>query len=178
MFDKYGDAFIVVAPGRNALHVADAEVISQIAARRNDFPKPLDIYGAVDIYGKNVVSVEGDVWRLHRRIAQPSFSERNNRVVWAEALHQGQAIVQSWLRKSDDRSGVSSAILDPGADTMRLSLHVISKAGFGRKMLWPFEEEQQFGPGGEGLPANHEVCSQEQIHYVFLEAWTLTYLNR
>ena len=86
MFEKYGDMFLIVSPGRNQLQVANAEAIDQITTRRNDFPKPLEFYGAVDIFGKNVVTTEGALWRYHRKITSPSFNERNNRLVWDESL--------------------------------------------------------------------------------------------
>ena len=149
--------FIIVTPGRNYVITADATAIAEITRRRDDFPKPLDFYGVVDLYGKNVVSVEGAVWRLHRKITSPSFNEKNNRLVWGESLHQGQAIIESWMVKGDETEGLSGSIWGVAHDTMRLSLSVISKAGFGRDMLWPHEEERKFGPGGEGLPEGHEM---------------------
>lgn len=152
-----GSIFFSVAPGRISLDVADAQAIAQITTRRADFPKPLELYGATEIFGKNLISVEGATWKIHRKIAQPSFSEKNNRVVWAEALHQGQAMVENWFIKGDETSGVTGSIRTLAQDTMRLSLAVISKAGFGREVLWPFEEERRFGPGGEGLPEGHEM---------------------
>ena len=36
--------------------VCDAEAVNQITTRRNDFPKPTEFYGSVDLFGKNVVS--------------------------------------------------------------------------------------------------------------------------
>jgi hypothetical protein len=56
-FKKMGmDVFIVASPTRNTVYVADAEAVNQITSRRNDFPKPLEMYGSLDIYGKNLVS--------------------------------------------------------------------------------------------------------------------------
>ena len=152
-----------VGPGGMVVDIADAEAITQITARRNDFRKPLELYGVLDVFGKNMLTVEGALWRLHRKITQPSFSERNNRVVWAEALHQGQAMVESWLRKGSMGAGLTSAVHTLEGDHMRLSLAVISKAGFGRKILWPFEEEEQFGSGDEGLPAGHDMSYTESM---------------
>ena len=55
------------------MHTADPAVISQITTRRNDFPKPTAIYRSLDIYGKNVVSTEGAIWRQHRKSHQPTI---------------------------------------------------------------------------------------------------------
>ena len=75
------DAFILVAPGNNTLLVADAEAITQMTTRRNDFPKPTEIYKSIDLFGKNVVSTEGAYWRHHRKITSPPFTEKNNNLV-------------------------------------------------------------------------------------------------
>ena len=49
-------ALLVVSPGRIMMWVCDAEAVNQITTRRNDFPKPTEFYGSVDLFGKNVVS--------------------------------------------------------------------------------------------------------------------------
>lgn len=144
-FEKIGDTFLVVAPGRNSLYVADADAINQITGRRNDFPKPIEMYGAVDVYGKNVVSTEGSIWRHHRKITSTPFTEKNNLLVWRESLHQAQSMLQGWMGKAGNGSALVEHIAE---DTMRLSLHVISCAGFGVRLSWPHEPEQD--KPGEG----------------------------
>ena len=135
--DMGSDIFIIAAPGHNSVFVADPEAITQITTRRNDFPKPIEIYGSVDIFGKNVVSTEGSIWRQHRKITSPPFTEKNNHLVWLESLHQGKSMLTSWTFGADENT---KSLADIAADTMRLSLHVISRAGFGERLLWPHEE--------------------------------------
>ncbi|KAI7652911.1 cytochrome P450, partial [Hortaea werneckii] len=142
------DAFLIVSPGANTLYVADAEAVSQITARRNDFPKPTWIYASVDIFGKNVVSTEGQVWRHHRKITSPPFTEKNNHLVWTESLHQAQSMLAGWIGEDGKGSG---AVWDVAAQAMRLSLHVISRAGFGVRLQWPHEETQTQIPEGHTL---------------------------
>lgn len=134
------DTFMTVAPGGIIMWVADASAISQITTRRNDFPKPIHMYGSIDVYGKNVVTTEGQVWRQHRKITSPPFTERNNHLVWAESIHQAQAMLRSWVGEKRDGAKTNSKVAD---DTMRLSLHVISRAGFGVRLLWPGIEDAE-----------------------------------
>jgi cytochrome P450 len=135
IFERVGsDSFLTVAPGGLAFWTADPAVITQITTRRNDFPKPTKMYTSVDIYGKNVVSTEGAEWRHHRKSTSPPFTEKNNHVVWAETLDQTQAMLKSWVGQDGKGNKTVDRIMD---DTMRLSLHVISRAGFGRKLEWP-----------------------------------------
>ena len=124
------DTFLTVAPDGITMYTCEPAVISQITTRRNDFPKPTHIYRSLDIYGKNVVSTEGQMWRQHRKATSPPFTEANNHLVWAETIDQAQKMLNSWVGKTVDR------VMD---DTMRLSLHVISRAGFGRRLEWPQE---------------------------------------
>lgn len=139
---------LVVAPGANSLLVADPEAVTQITTRRNDFPKPVWIYSSIDLYGKNVVSTEGANWRHHRKITSPPFTEKNNHLVWLESLRQAQSMITSWVAPSEQRSG---SIWDVAAQAMRLSLHVISKAGFGVRLPWPHEEAELEIPEGHTL---------------------------
>lgn len=159
-FERLGsNAFLVVAPGKNSLFVADADAISQIATRRNDFPKPIHLYTSVDIFGKNVVSTEGSIWRHHRKITSPPFTEKNNHMVWQESLHQAQSMISAWFQNGKKESG---PVVDVPAAAMRLSLHVISRAGFGVRLHWPHEEMQMKGRVGE-VPEGHTMTYKDAL---------------
>ena len=58
-FRKMGaDTFLVVSAERIVMYTAEANVVSQITSRRSDFPKALEVYGMLKIYGENVVTQE------------------------------------------------------------------------------------------------------------------------
>ncbi|KAF7505768.1 hypothetical protein GJ744_000439 [Endocarpon pusillum] len=158
-FKKLGsDTILSVSGGDFCLWTADADVISQITTRRNDFPKPTHLYASVDVYGKNVATTEGAAWRRHRKLTTPLFTERNNHLVWAETLDQTQAMLDVWLGKNRQGNQTVDRIMD---DTMRLSLHVISRAGFGRKLEWPQiqNEEAELGEG-------HSMSYTYALHFL------------
>ena len=137
-FQKHGsDTLLTVAPRNFELKTADASVISQITSRRSDFPKPTEIYGKIKLYGSNVVSTEGETWKAHRKITSPSFSEKNNRLVWAESIFQAQSMMDILM----GNSLVSSTVSTLSEDSMRLSLHVINRAGFGQRLQWPQQDQ-------------------------------------
>lgn len=46
-----------------------------MTAARSRFPKPVEHYAALSLYGPNIVASEHDEWRRYRRICAPSFSE-------------------------------------------------------------------------------------------------------
>ncbi|KAK5192689.1 putative P450 monooxygenase [Exophiala xenobiotica] len=138
IFQRVGsDTFLIVSPGGIMMHTADPGAIHQITTRRNDFPKPTAIYRSVDIYGKNVVSTEGAMWRQHRKATSPPFTEKNNHLVWAESIDLANAMLASWTGPDGQGTKTVDRVMD---DTMRLSLYVISRAGFGRKLQWPSED--------------------------------------
>ena len=140
-FKRLGtDTFLAVSPQRNMLYTADADVIGQMTSRRNDFPKALEVYDSLRLYGNNVVTSEGQMWRNHRKIISPQFSETNNHLVWAETLEQSQAMVNGWCDGNTAKIG-SKTIRTLKEDTMRLSLYVISRAGFGIQLQWPTNEK-------------------------------------
>ena len=139
-FKRFGsDTFLTVSPERNVLYTADADVVSQITTRKNDFPKALEVYESIKLYGNNVVTSEGQTWRHHRKITSPPFSEKNNCLVWSETLEQCQAMVNSWFDGNTGKEG-SKTIYTIADDAMRLSLYVISRAGFGVRLQWPANE--------------------------------------
>ena len=152
LYDSYeeigSDVLLLVSPAANTLLVADAEAVSQITTRRNDFPKPTQMYRSVDLFGKNVVSTEGAYWRHHRKITSPPFTEKNNHLVWIESLNQAQSMMNGWV---DDGKNQSGPLKDVAAQAMRLSLHVISRAGFGVGLQWPHEELSSQVPAGHTL---------------------------
>ncbi|GAM85698.1 hypothetical protein ANO11243_037060 [Dothideomycetidae sp. 11243] len=153
------NVFLVVAPGRISCFVADADAITQIVTRRNDFPKPVELYRSLDIYGKNVVSTESQIWRHHRKITSPPFTEKNNYMVWNESLHQAQAMIAGWISPAQK---TSRPVIDLSAAAMRLSLHVISRAGFGVRLFWPHEDVQGKGAAND-IPAGHSMSYKDAL---------------
>ena len=158
-----------MSPGRFRVHVADADVAAQILNRKNDFPRPTELYDTLDLLGRNVFSTEGAVWRQHRKIASPAFHEANNALVWAETLRQTSSMLESWLPDRDSGREISNSIWKVHDAVTTLSLHVISRAGFGQDMLWPLEQERLLGPGGQHqLPRGHDMSFSDSLR-IFVE---------
>ena len=76
--DMKSDLFMVVSGDFMVLWVSDANVVNEIITRGDDFPKPIESYGVLDLFGRNVVTTTGQHWRAHRKITAPPFNERNN----------------------------------------------------------------------------------------------------
>ncbi|GKU13534.1 unnamed protein product [Fusarium langsethiae] len=118
----------------------NAEAIRQITCRREHFPKYVESYEILRVFGDNVLTSEGAIWRNHRKVTSATFNERNVALVFQEAIHQAQGLVNMWMGPGGEDSGTINTL---DQDTMRLALNIIAYVGFGLKLLWP----------GESLPA-------------------------
>ncbi|KAI9812245.1 MAG: hypothetical protein M1832_000477 [Thelocarpon impressellum] len=146
-FARYGGMFFVASPGGIYMAAADAEGISQMCARRNDFQKPLEVYEIINIFGKTLISTEGSTWREHRKVIAPAFSEENHALVWKESLLQAQGMVDSWgVKGGNSADDMTVHNMQPEASS--LSLHVISRAGFGIPLFWPGQSSDVSNKGG------------------------------
>lgn len=120
--------------------VAQAEAIRQLTSRRDDFLKLTETYDILRLFGDNVLTSEGAMWRMHRKVTSASFNERNTALVFKEAIRQAQGMIKSWTGPTGRRQG---SIHSLDRDTMRLALHIISFVGFGLNLLWPGETLQE-----------------------------------
>jgi hypothetical protein len=64
--------------------VSDVKGMKQITSDHHTFVKDLSAYEHVNIYGRSLVSTDGNEWRRHLTVARPPFSESNNAMVWRE----------------------------------------------------------------------------------------------
>ncbi|KIW00139.1 uncharacterized protein PV09_08317 [Verruconis gallopava] len=177
-FEAVGsDTVIMVNYYKNLMCTCDADVISQICARRNDFPKPIEVYAIMDIYGKNVVTVEGSEWRRHRKITGAQFNEKSNSLVWKESLFQAQEMMRCWKEgiAGGDRvvdAGRKGNVDEPSViyelsrDAMKMTLGVISRAGFGVRCLWPSADGKAEEDAHEGAMSSTTVPPGHVMSYV------------
>ncbi|CAG8983176.1 hypothetical protein HYALB_00004002 [Hymenoscyphus albidus] len=146
---KEGEIKLIVAPGGTYIWITNAEAIHQITTRREAFPKPLESYKIMEIFGRNIISLEGPDWKRHRKITSPGFNEKNNVLVFSESCAQAQGMLRKWL--GPDGRG-NKTITEVPADTMRLTLHIISRIGFGVQLLW------------DGEPPKEKTSAQDAVY--------------
>jgi len=132
------DTILTVNAWGLMIYTAEPDVITQITTRRNDFPKPLRMYKILDIYGKSVISVEGKEWRKHRKVTSRPFDEKNNHLVWTESIEQVQAMLGTQVGEKH----ASEDLFNVPELAARMTLAVISKAGYGVKVPWKDEEDE------------------------------------
>lgn len=102
------------------------------------------------MYGPNVVTVsatppfvvthhahayfkqcEDAEWTHHRRYTATTFNEKNNALVWEQAIKQSQQLIEYWHESRPNETSDSFVATDTRQDTLKLSLNVLTGAGFG-----------------------------------------------
>ncbi|KAI1130116.1 cytochrome P450 [Nemania abortiva] len=126
---EMGDVYMQVTPGKNWLYLCDPDSLIDVFRRRTDFPRPLEIYELLNIFGPNLSTVEGNQWKKQRKITASCFNESTNEVVWAESISLAVDMLLYWSSKK--------SVSTTADDVRTLSLHVLSKAGFGKS--FPFQ---------------------------------------
>jgi cytochrome P450 len=139
------DVLSFISPDEAMVMVADAAWTRKITANRTKFPKPVEYYSVLDIFGSNVVTVEGDLWRKHRKVASPSFSENNNRLVHEITMKHTLSMFEAWHKESGSSE---KAAVRVDHDMIKLALYIISGAGFGIDLTW---EKNDIVPKGHQL---------------------------
>ncbi|KAL7909769.1 cytochrome P450 [Trichoderma velutinum] len=135
-FAKLGESFLVASPGGLVMMTDNAETIRTITLKREQFPKWTAVYNILRQFGENVLTTEGSIWRMHRKVTSASFNERNAALVFREAIAQTQGMLRMWTGPTGTRTESLKSLQH---DTMKLALNIISYVGFGMRLLWPGE---------------------------------------
>ncbi|KAI5927334.1 cytochrome P450 [Camillea tinctor] len=170
-FEKLGEIFLLATPTQVIVFTDDADVIHQVTSKREAFPKPLESYKILTLFGENVVTTEGSLWRMHRKVTSASFNEKNSALVFKVAVEQAQGMVDYWQRRE-----TTDRIKSLEDDTMTLALNIISFVGFGLRLLWPGQtlpadtDPRLVKYTSLGVPKGHSISFRDSI------AGTLKYL--
>lgn len=146
---RRGSTFVAVTPNGSTLITDDPQATEEVLRRTNVFIKPNVIYGAIEFFGKNVDSVNGEAWSRHRRLTTPPFNERNSGLVWKESLKQAKGMIAHWTGKDEVGGDATST------DTMKLALHVLTSAGFGKTY--------DFDVGSTTVPDGHVLSYRDAL---------------
>ncbi|KAF5351017.1 hypothetical protein D9756_008375 [Leucocoprinus leucothites] len=137
-------------PCKPEIVLADAAAIKEVITYRSRFPKPVDLYAVLSFFGYNIVASEGEEWKRYRKITAPTFTERNNKLVWNETV----AIMNDLFDNVWENQQVVTIdhILDI---TLPATLFIISAAGFGQKLTWK---------GGSIVPPHHKMTFKDALY--------------
>ncbi|GAA5887557.1 hypothetical protein JCM5296_002617 [Sporobolomyces johnsonii] len=139
IYRKFNSTVLVIPslfPPAVTVFVGEGPAMNLVNKDRNTFVKPREANPPVlSLYGPNLLSSEGADWRHHRKVAAPSFSEKNTAQVWETTMR----LVAEWQEKVDKEQGKDGkTVVDKSEDVWAvLTLLVMGKAGFGIDFPWP-----------------------------------------
>jgi cytochrome P450 len=93
--------------------------------RRLDYPKPAKMFEVITIYGQNIIAAEFDEWKRHRRIAGPSFSDKNNKLVHEETTQLTTELLDRWSTDGGEVVNIEHAV----TFTSKLTVMITTIAG-------------------------------------------------
>lgn len=88
LHERHGPAYVVATPNEVALFIDDPELAEEVMSKRKDLIKSERMGTALNLFGPNVVTTDGEVWARNRRITTPPFNERISNNIWKESLAQ------------------------------------------------------------------------------------------
>ncbi|KAK7917814.1 hypothetical protein PG985_011422 [Apiospora marii] len=131
---EMGDIWVLVTPLKNWVYLNDPDALMSVFRRGNEFTRPVFVTEILNVFGPNISTAEGQRWKTQRRIATHCFNEANNRIVWSEAITLASDMLQYWTSKTSIRSS--------DQDLRTLSLHVLSRAAFGKSFKFEGADER------------------------------------
>ncbi|TFK72446.1 cytochrome P450 [Pluteus cervinus] len=182
LYKKYGSTCLssVVLWGAVPTYwLSDADAIKAVTADRSTFTKDVQAYEALNMYGLNILSVDGPEWKKHRTIANPAFNDSNNNLVWKQTI----SIANEWFSDIDQqlmqnkKLGDPTTLVDLSSVLARITLSVIAFAGFGRRAPWSEDIET---PGGQVMTFKPAVigATKSVIPYVVTPTWLYNLAKR
>ena len=78
--------------------------------------------------------MDGPQWNTQRKLTASCFNEKNNEIVWSESLLLASDMGRYWASKPSTKTTAH--------DTRTLSLHVLSRAGFGKSFKFEGHDER------------------------------------
>ncbi|KAK8855714.1 cytochrome P450 [Apiospora arundinis] len=131
---EMGDIWVLVTLFKNWVYINDPDALMSMFRRGTEFTRPVFVTAILDVFGPNISTAEGQRWKTQRRIATHCFNEANNQNVWSEAV----ILVSDMLKYWTSKTSISSS----NQDLRTLSLHVLSRAAFGKSFKFEGADER------------------------------------
>ncbi|KAN0127114.1 Cytochrome P450, partial [Lactarius tabidus] len=156
-------AMVCAFPPRTVIYLADAAAIKEVTSSRAKFPKPVELYKILMVFGGNIVASEGEEWKRYRTIAAPAFSEVQ---------------ILGWYgTKRSGSCSTCSTMYGETSPKLCIALFVIGVAGFGRRVTWTSDLT---------VPAGHQMTFKDALHIsstslilkLILPSWTMKLTER
>ena len=140
------DTFMLATPQANMLWTCDPTICHQLESPYPKFQKAVEMLKFVEVYGPNVISVEGTDWKRHRKVIQSGFNPSTNALVWKETTNETKLLLNRWSKQNN-------IVRVARHWTNRLALHVIAPVFFNKRLTWSDSANGlEPAPPGHALP--------------------------
>ncbi|KAG2002311.1 614/534 cytochrome P450 [Coprinopsis cinerea AmutBmut pab1-1] len=166
-FNKTRDVMpiIPILGGKPILYVGHLDVAQQIVGREGQLAmhKPEDFADAFELWGPNLFTVSGDVWKRHRRVMGPAFNPKTYELVVQEttSIYRELTEAEGWNGKS--------VVTVPNVTplTHHTAFLTISRCGFGIPLKWVATEMQE----GIDLHATFDTVLKSHLPCLLIPDW-------
>jgi cytochrome P450 len=120
----------MIFPDRKTMIIAEPDLINQVFTRKQEFIKPIEVYGFLNIFGSNIVTTNGTEWKRHRKVTAPYFGENSNENVFKCTTLIIDEMCADWESKGlDTPKDISMSMYE-------VALTVVSGVAFGKQLPW------------------------------------------
>ncbi|XP_044949023.1 cytochrome P450 709B2-like [Hordeum vulgare subsp. vulgare] len=142
----YGKTFLYWLGPTPAICSTDTELVKQVLDdRTNLFQKDYLNPSMETIFGKGLLTTNGDDWKRHRRIVYPIFNQEKLKSVSAMTSEDTQKMIEQWCTQIEKGNGQAETDMRCCSDD--LTLGVIERVIFGENCK---EAREVFIAGKEG----------------------------
>ncbi|KAI0537505.1 cytochrome P450 [Xylaria digitata] len=138
------DTLISVSPSQSTPLTCDPKLITQLL-RDPAFGKPTAMLGLLNLFGPTMTGTDGPENRLYRKVTAPYFNHTTMDYVFRESVESTSSFMVVTSRMSSIDTQLRPML-------SKLTLHILSKCGFGKS--GSCFEELQFS---EKPPKGHEL---------------------
>jgi cytochrome P450 len=130
---RYGDVVALRLGGRPACLIAHPDLVESVLVTHNaDFVKHSWFFRHVDaIFGRGLLTSEGDFWLRQRRLAQPAFHRERVAAYGAEMVRETEEMLAGWGAEESR---------DLHADLMGLTMRIVARTLFGTEVAADVQE--------------------------------------
>ncbi|KAG9102757.1 hypothetical protein FRC06_001209 [Ceratobasidium sp. 370] len=171
-FERLGkDGYVEVSmtsPTDCVVFIADPQAYKEITRPRAPFVRPAEaLKKFLGLFGDNMFTLEGEEWKLHRKIGHRAFTETPPTLVWNETMTVIEQLFEIW----DLNPGQKVRIGHAKDMTKTLTLMVISSAALGHRLSWTEDYERPWPGFTMSFQKAVGVVSTSLVERVFTPKW-------
>jgi cytochrome P450 len=121
---------MLATPNGNTLWTCDPVIMRQLYASPS-VQMPVNLLAWLNIWGPTISTVEGETWRIHRRVITHGFNASTYEKAWKEAIHHTNGLLSCW-----DQPSIGNTVPNVQKLTLRLVLYILSGVQFNHRIEW------------------------------------------